>query len=141
MSLYLETSCLYKLVFPEPETAEVSRLLRLEEQVLVSHLTLFELEQQISTRQLTGNISRAEATRARTLLAGICATPPFVVKATAHDLAQTARRHAAAGPYCRTADRLHLAAMATLGATRLLTNDDTQAAAARALGYGVVVPR
>jgi len=141
VSLYLETSCLYKLVFPEPETAAVTRLLHNEEHVLVSHLTLFELEQQILTRQLTGNISRTEATRARTLLAGLCSSPPFVIKATSHDLAQTARRHSAAGPYCRTADRLHLAAMEALGAKRLLTNDDTQAAAARTLGYGVVLPR
>ena len=34
-----------------------------------------------------------------------------------------------------------LAAMEALGIRRLLTNDDQQAAAARALGFGVVLPR
>jgi hypothetical protein len=42
---------------------------------------------------------------------------------------------------CPTLDRLHLAAMQSLELRHLLTNDDAQARAARALGFSVVVPR
>jgi hypothetical protein len=40
-----------------------------------------------------------------------------------------------------TLDRLHLSTMHALGVWRLLTDDDTQAAAARALGMDVLLPR
>ena len=50
-------------------------------------------------------------------------------------------QHVSAGElHCRSLDRLHLAAMQELGAKRLLTNDNKQAATARALGYDVVSP-
>jgi predicted nucleic acid-binding protein len=40
----------------------------------------------------------------------------------------------------RTLDRLHLAAMEELEVRRLMTNDAAQAAAAKALGWEVIVP-
>jgi hypothetical protein len=43
--------------------------------------------------------------------------------------------------YCPTLDRLHLAVMQALGFRRLLTNDDAQARAGRALGFSVSLPR
>src|SRR5262249_30145806 len=43
--------------------------------------------------------------------------------------------------FCRTLDRLHLAAMQQLCIGRLLTNDHAQAAVARELGLEVVMPR
>ena len=43
--------------------------------------------------------------------------------------------------YCPTLDRLHLATMEILKARRLLTNDEVQANAARALGFEVILPR
>jgi predicted nucleic acid-binding protein len=57
------------------------------------------------------------------------------------DIAADQIKVAARRAYCRTLDRLHLATMQALGVQRLLTNDDTQAAAARALGLDVVLPR
>jgi predicted nucleic acid-binding protein len=48
-------------------------------------------------------------------------------------------RHARAS-YCRTLDRLHLAAMEELKLRRLMTLDHTQGAAATALGYDVMCP-
>lgn len=57
------------------------------------------------------------------------------------EMAETQLRPLRRPVHCRTLDRLHLAAMEGLGLRRLLTNDDTQAAAARALGFQVVLPR
>lgn len=42
--------------------------------------------------------------------------------------------------HCRTLDRLHLAAAELFGATRLMTLDQSQAKAARALNLTVIIP-
>lgn len=141
MSLYIDTSCLWKLLFPEPESERTRTIIDTEPSVLLSYLTIMEVEQQLRASRLGRRLTPSDFRHLSAALAGLCSTPPFVIKATSHDLTQIARRHATTGPYCRTADRLHLAAMEALGAKRLFTNDDTQAAAARALGYGVVLPR
>jgi hypothetical protein len=56
-------------------------------------------------------------------------------------MAETQMRPAVKSTYCRTLDRLHLAAMQVLEVHRLLTNDDTQARAARGLGFEITRPR
>ncbi len=43
--------------------------------------------------------------------------------------------------FCRTLDRLHLAAMEDLQVRRLLTNDAIQAEAANELGFQVILPQ
>ncbi len=142
MSLYVDTSCLLKLVFVEPESARVHQLVQAEPQVTVSTLAELEAEQMLWSQLLGGALSRRDHTRLRGFLAGLRGAAPFVHKTVPHDLAQIARRQIlATRAYCRTPDRLHLAAMEALGVQRLLTNDDQQAAAARALGFGVVRPR
>lgn len=141
MSIYLDTSCLVKLLKAEPETAAVSRLVHGETVVVVSALALLEVEQQITAARLGGDLTPAQARQAGEALAATIAQPPFVVRAVATDVFQIARRQSAGSAYCRTLDRLHLAAMEALGVDRLLTNDAAQAAAARALGFGVVLPR
>ena len=142
MSLYLDTSCLLKLVFVEPESDRVYRLIQAEAQVVVSTLAELEAEQQLWSQRLGGILTRRELTRLNGFLAGLRGAAPFVHMTTPHDLAQISRGQiSTSGVYCRTADRLHLAAMAALGVDRLLTNDDQQAAAARALGFAVVLPR
>jgi predicted nucleic acid-binding protein len=57
------------------------------------------------------------------------------------EVAEAQTRPLAKSAHCRTLDRLHLATMQVLGFQRLLTNDDRQAAAARALGFDVRLPR
>jgi predicted nucleic acid-binding protein len=141
VSLYLDTSCLVTLLKAEPETAAVARVVQGETEVLVSALALLEAELQITAARLGGDLTPAQARQAGAALAATLAQPPFVVRAFATDVFQIARRQSAGGAYCRTLDRLHLAAMEALGVDRLLTNDARQAAAARALGFGVVWPR
>jgi predicted nucleic acid-binding protein len=57
------------------------------------------------------------------------------------DVAEAQIRTLPLGAYCPTLDRLHLSVMKSLGLDRLLTNDDPQARAARALGCTVIMPR
>ena len=57
------------------------------------------------------------------------------------DVAEEHLRRLPRGAPCPTLDRLHLASMEALNLRRLLTNDDAQARAARALGFAVIVPR
>ena len=42
MSLYLDTSCLLKMLFPEPETRRVMQLVAVEEHVVISTLARLE---------------------------------------------------------------------------------------------------
>jgi predicted nucleic acid-binding protein len=74
----------------------------------------------------------------------LLADPPFEpteISANVFRLAEREARAPRKKAHCRTLDRLHLATMEGLGLRRLLTNDDQQAGAARALGFEVVLPR
>ena len=142
MSLYLDTSCLWKLLVVEPESARVNEIVFGEIEVIVSTYAELETEQQLLSLRLGGRMKPRHYTRTCGVLAGFRGSEPFRHRSVPHDLAQIARRQILnSDVYCRTPDRLHLAAMEALGVSRLLTNDDQQAAAARALGFGVVLPR
>jgi hypothetical protein len=54
VSLYLDTSCLLKTLFPEPETERVIRLVAAEERVVVSTLARLETLVQIHARGAGG---------------------------------------------------------------------------------------
>ena len=144
MSLYLDTSCLLKLLFAEPESARTSLLVAAEPCVVVSSLARLEALVQIQGRIAGGLLATRSATALARLLDQTLGSAPF-------DLVNTPAGidGVAAGQlfplgrtvHCRTLDRLHLAAMQALGLRRLLTNDDIQARAASALGFEVLRPR
>jgi len=73
----------------------------------------------------------------------LAGTDPFHFTALAGSVFATAlRQDAEAGArHQRTLDRLHLAALEDLGLSRLMTNDEAQAEAAREAGLKVIVPR
>jgi predicted nucleic acid-binding protein len=141
MSLYLDTSCLLKLFFAEPESLRVQELVKQEPQVIVSTLARLEAAQCLLATQLAGDISRGQHQRLSLRIAEMLQTPPFEVAVFPAAAVGTAESQVGGRVYCRTLDRLHLGAMAALGLNRLLTNDDQQAAAARALGFTVLLPR
>jgi predicted nucleic acid-binding protein len=62
--------------------------------------------------------------------------PPSII-----EVAETQVRPVVKSAYCRTLDRRHLASIQVLGVRRLLTNDETQARAARGLGFESILPR
>jgi predicted nucleic acid-binding protein len=143
-SLYVDTSCLLKMLWQEPETGRTESLVAAEEMVVVSDLARLEVGVQIQARRAAGLLTRRGRERLASRFDRLVATPPFELRACAQSLIEDARLQAGAArprAHCRTLDRLHLAAMAGMGLRRLLTNDDGQAGAARALGIRVVMPR
>lgn len=142
MSLYLDTSCLWKLLVDEPESARVREIVGKEPLVVISSYAEFEAGQVLMSLRLGASITARREARIGNLLAGFRGIEPFQHRGLPYDLSKIARQQVLSSSiYCRTADRLHLAAMEALGLHRLLTNDEQQAAAARALGYRVVLPR
>lgn len=143
-SLYLDTSCLLKLLLPEPETRRVVEILGAEEHVVVSSLARLEATSQIHARVLGGKLKRSSARSLVSRMDGLLREAPCeLLRAPAEivDLAETQIRGFPKGGHCPTLDRLHLAVMTALDIDRLLTNDDAQARAARALEFTVSLPR
>jgi predicted nucleic acid-binding protein len=144
VALYLDTSCLLKTLFPEPETARVLKLCAAEPRVIVSTLAKLEASVQIAARVAGGTLSRSGAERLLRRLDAMMALAPYEVAIfppAAVDIAEKQVRLNRRAVHCRTLDRLHLAVMQVLGLRKILTNDGAQATAAAALGFEVVVPR
>ncbi|MCF3648724.1 type II toxin-antitoxin system VapC family toxin [Synoicihabitans lomoniglobus] len=138
---YIDTSCLLKLLFPEPESAAVAGLIAEEAEVVVSALARVEAEQQIVARRLGGFFNLNRQRKVQTELRRLLELDPFVTPPSGGTLWDLALNQVAkAKVQCRTLDRLHLASMAELGITRLITHDKRQAAAARDLGFEVIMP-
>ena len=140
--IYIDSSALLKLFWREPESDAVRDHVAREEVVIVSTLTELETGSQLTAGWLAGRYGKARRERYRAKLAEFRTTDPFRFRPLPGSVFETALRlHAAAGrAHCRTLDRLHLAAMTELEATRLLTHDAVQARAAQALGFAVVMP-
>jgi predicted nucleic acid-binding protein len=144
VALYLDTSCILKLLWPEPETARTEQLVRAEDRCVVSDLAWLETKVRIQSRHAAGLLTRGGATALLQYAQELLGASPFERSRSASSLVDDAigqvdvamrRRH------CRTLDRLHLASMAGLGLSRLLTNDDAQARIARETGIAVLLPR
>ncbi len=144
MSLYLDASCLLKVLFPEPETPRVMQLIAAEQQVVVSTLTRLETLVQIHGRGSGGLLTPAAVRSLVARLEALLEQDPYEMVDTPGAVIEVAGEHLRRLPreaHCPTLDRLHLAAMEAFNLRRLLTNDDAQARAARALGFAVIVPR
>ena len=137
MELYIDPSCFLKLLFQEPETRQVLQLLEKEEKVVVSSLAKLEILTQLH-RCYSAKIFEDFYRKVLALIHAF----PFRPVALSSDLFLIAENQILKGGiYCKTLDRLHLAAMDELGLTRLLTNDFKQAEAARELGFEVIMPK
>ena len=144
MALYLDTSCLLKALFPEPETARTLELIAGEERVIVSSLGKIEALTHLHGRVAGGHLSRATARRLAQRLDALLQTAPYDLMnspVTIYDLAAEQLASFSPRDYCRSLDHLHLATMEALRVRRLLTNDDTQAHAAEHMGFSVLLPR
>jgi predicted nucleic acid-binding protein len=141
LAVYLDTSCFLKLFFPEPETARVAGLIAAETRVVISTLVRLETLCQLHARVTGGLMSKGMGTNLVRRIDRMLDADPYELVFCP---ARCRGRHAgvsAKSIHCRTLDRLHLATMQVLGLQRLLTNDDRQAGAARALGFDVSLPR
>ena len=143
MSLYLDSSCLLKMLFPEPETMRVMQLVAAEEHVVVSTLARLETLVQIQARRAGGLLRETAASALVARLDTVFRQTPYEIVRTPAEMVDVAEAHLRSRPreaHCPTLDRLHLAVMKSLDVRRLLTNDQAQARAARALGFSVIVP-
>ena len=109
MSLYLDTSCLLKLLFAEPESPKTSLLVAAELEVVVSSLARLEALVQIQGRAAGGLLTtRSAATLAR-LLDQTLASAPFDLVTTPAGIDGVAAGQLfplGRSVHCRTLDRL-----------------------------------
>ena len=141
--IYLDTSCLLKLLREEPASADVRRAVDAEEEVVISSLAEFETEVQLKAAAFGGEIRTSQWRQYQAKLVGLRNLDPFHFRLLPAAIFQTAlrqHRHPQA-VYCRSLDRLHLAAMQSLKITRLMTTDQTQAKAAEVFGFSVLAPK
>jgi predicted nucleic acid-binding protein len=144
MGLYLDASCLLKVLFPEPETPWVMQLIAAEQQVVVSTLARLETLVQIHGRGSGGLLKPAAVRPLVARLEALLGQAPYELVHTPSTMIDVAEGHLRRLPreaHCPTRDRLHLASMEAFNLRRLLTNDNAQARAARSLGFTVIVLR
>lgn len=140
--IYLDTSCLIKVLHEEPESAVVRAAVDAEEAVIVSSLAELETEVQLKAWSKGGDISVSQWRQYQAKLAALRNFDPFhfrYLPAAVFSTALRQHRHPRAA-YCRTLDRLHLAAMEELKLHRLMTLDQVQATTAAALNYEIIRP-
>jgi predicted nucleic acid-binding protein len=140
--IYLDTSCLLKLLREELESADVRRRVEAEKEVVVSSLAELEAEVQLKAAALGGEIRTSQLRHYQARLMAMRNFDPFHFRhlpAAVFSTALRQHRHPQS-VYCRTLDRLHLAAMEELDLTQLITLDEAQAKVALALGYKVTRP-
>ncbi|NOS68757.1 MAG: type II toxin-antitoxin system VapC family toxin [Verrucomicrobia bacterium] len=140
--IYLDTSCLLKLLRDEPESADVRSAVSSEETVVVSSLAELETEVQLKAAAVGGELRTSQWRQYQAKLAAMRNFDPFHFRhlpAAVFSTALRQHRHPQS-VFCRAMDRLHLAAMEELKLTRLITLDDVQAKVATALDYEVIRP-
>ena len=139
---YLDTSSFLKLFFNEPESPAVREAVTAEAELCVSSLAQVEARVQLKAAWLGGDCTRPRYRACLKKMDELSGLDPFRFTALPGSVFSTALKQDAEGGriHLRTLDRPHLAAMEELGITRLMTNDDAQAAAARHCGHTVIVP-
>ena len=140
--IYADTSCLLKVLRPEPLSEAVWSAIDGEASVIVSILAELETLVQLKADWTGGMLSRNQWRQAETRFGILRNQPPFEFRALPSAVFQTAlRQHRNSGDkHCRSLDRLHLAAMEELKVSRLMTHDEGQAKAAIEAGFTVVRP-
>lgn len=140
--IYLDTSCLLKLLREEPESDAVRNAVDAEAEVVVSSLAELETEVQLKAAAIGGDIRTSQWRQYQAKLTSMRNLDPFhfrYLPAAVFSTALRQHRHRQAA-YCRSLDRLHLAAMEELKLRRLITLDEIQGKAAEALDYEVTYP-
>ena len=140
--IYLDSSCLLKLLLSEPESEAVRLAVAREGDVVVSALAELETTVQLRAGRLGALFGERRYRVYLDQLEAFREVDPFRFTPLPGTVFQTAlRQHRSARqPHCRSLDRLHLAAMEELGLRRLMTNDTAQANGARGWGFEVLRP-
>ena len=140
--IYVDCSCLLKLLLEEPESEAVRQAVAAEDDVVVSVLVELEARVQLRAGRLGGKLRPGRYRGYVAQLDAFRKTEPFRFVTLPGTVFLTAiqQHQAARNRHVRSLDQLHLAAMAELRLRRLMTTDAVQAAGARLLGFDVVIP-
>ncbi len=140
--IYADTSCLLKLLRPEPLSEAVWNVINAEDSVIVSALAELETLVQLKAERSGGILTSNQWRRTEARFGILKNQMPFEFRALPSALFQTAlRQHRnSSDRHCRSLDRLHLAAMEELRVSRLMTHDEGQAKAAREAGFEIIRP-
>ena len=140
--LYADTSCLLKVLRPEPASGDVLRAIGREDTVVVSTLAELETLVQLKSAWTGGLLTREQWRHAEARFNALRNNPPYEFRHVPAAIFRTGlRQHRNSGDkHCRSLDRLHLAAMEELDISRLMTHDEQQAQAATELGFEVICP-
>jgi predicted nucleic acid-binding protein len=141
--IYIDTSCLVKLILLEESTEAVFRSIARESSVIVSTLAELETLTQLKSGYMAGNYGLAKWRHLELQLHSLRNQHPFAFKNVPNGIWDVAfRQHRnSRDVHCRSLDRLHLAIAEKMGVTRLMTRDAAQMRAAEELGFEVVQPR
>lgn len=140
--IYIDTSCLLKILRTEALSVDVRAAIAKEAEAVVSVLTELETLVQLKANWAGGGFTRPQWRKLETELGLLRNQPPFEFRTLPSAVFQAAlRQHRNSGDlHCRSLDRLHLAAMEELKVTRLMTHDEGQARAAVQAGFEIVRP-
>lgn len=140
--IYADTSCLLKVLRPEPLSKAVWGAINKEDAVVISTLGELETLVQLKAFWTGGSLVRNEWRQAEARFSVLRNQPPFEFCALPSAVFKAAlRQHRNSGDlHCRSLDRLHLATMEELKISRLMTHDESQAKAAIEAGFDVVRP-
>jgi predicted nucleic acid-binding protein len=140
--IYADTSCLLKVLRPEPLSGSVWSAIHEAEAVIVSALAELETLVQLKASWTGGGLTRNQWRHAEARFGILRNQPPLEFRTLPGAVFQAAlRQHRNSGGLpCRSLDRLHLAAMEELKVARLMTHDEGQARAAIEAGLEVVRP-
>ncbi len=140
--IYADTSCLLKILRPEPLSEAVWSAIHQEASVDVSALAELETLVQLKADWTGGMLTRNQWRQTEARFGVLKNQAPFDFRGLPGAVFQTAlRQHRNSGKtHCRSLDRLHLAAMEALNVSRIMTHDEAQAKAATETGFAVLRP-
>lgn len=140
--IYADTSCVLKLLRPEPLSQAVWDVIDKADVIVVSALVELETLGQLKADFKAGVLTRVQWRQIEARFSILRNQPPFEFRSLPGTLFQTAvRQHRNSGDkHCRSLDHLHLAALEELDLSHLMTHDERQAEAATEAGFQVIRP-
>jgi predicted nucleic acid-binding protein len=135
--IYLDTGCLVKLYYPEPDSSLVAARV-VGKLICYSPLHELEFTNALHQKAFHGNATSSQIQAAKALVttdlaAGVLKRIPLDWEAVYQDAVALAADHTAAVG-CRSLDILHCAVARFLSATDFVSTDGRQARLARAIG-------
>lgn len=141
--IYLDTGCLLKLYYPEPESGEVAKLV-LEQAIVLLALHELELSNALELKLFRkeakpGQVRAVHAFVEADLRTGKLHRPALVWDAVLHDSKALARGYTRKIG-CRSLDILHCSAARMLAAKSFVTTDARQKRLAIVMGLNCISP-